>query len=320
MTEPLAKRRRLDSGVHKPFVSPLKHRPSDPTATPPPKAASNAGIFKKPALPSTPGRASNIATPTPLRTVHTPINKLTSVNTTTTTPSSASTHSTIALQSQLTALRTSLDTLRQAQRLLTPKPTSTSNSNDSDLASLTSKWQAATRLAVEELYTSAVERMNRLGGVSAWREGERQKKERMEEWRRDDERIEEERVLSELDRELVGQIGGGGTGESDDDDRDSGDDKGGRKRARKSERKAEEAELKAAREEMVAARTEARAIARAEREEDGYEAEQKREEEEMDRARGLVGDDNDVSTPTRLILMCCIAEECEDEREKEKRC
>jgi len=288
MADSIAKRRRLDSGVHKPFVSPLKHRVSDSTATPPLKVSSNAGVFKKPALPSTPGsaasrRPSTGSTPTPLRASHTPTNKPVTNNTFTSTTDPSSVHSTIALQSQLTALRTSLDTLRQAQRLLSR------TGGDSDLSSLRDKWQAATRLAVEELYTSAVERMNRLGGVSAWREGERQKKERMEEWRRDDERMEEERVLSEMDRELVGQIGGGGADSDEDDDKD------GRKRARKSERRAEKAALQAAREEMVAARTEAREIARAEMVEDGYEAEQKREAEEMDRAKGLVGDDDDVS-------------------------
>lgn len=44
------------------------------------------------------------------------------------------------------------------------------------------KWKGAGRLAAEELYAGARERVNRMGGVGVLREKEREGRKRREEW------------------------------------------------------------------------------------------------------------------------------------------
>lgn len=205
-SEPLAKRRRL--GVHKPFVSPLKDRSNQA-----PRPTSNDGIFKKPATPSSrlskttnfvPHHPSpSTATPTrpsPLSNITTKTAPPTPHRTLTTPTSISTTSSPTALHQHLLTLRAQLDTLKQAQRIL-------SQQKASELASLRDKWRIATRAAAEELYANVKERVNRMGGVSAWREGEMKRRERVEEWARED------RERAEMEEDAIS--------EDDDDDDDS---------------------------------------------------------------------------------------------------
>jgi len=292
--EPLAKRRKL--GVHKPFVSPLKRRIDHPA-----RPTSSNGIFKKPAPPAsalnktTNFTSHNPSTPTPSRTRSSlassstnphpaPTPNHTFISPLSTSPSS----STTALHQNLLTLRSQLDTLQQTHRIL-------SQDKATELSSLRDKWRTVTRLAAEELYANVKERVNRMGGVSAWREGEMQRRERVEEWAREDrERAErEEDVISSDDEDS----------EDDDDDEEEEDNEASsakrtpaQKARLKAERKANRAASRASRLEARDARREARAIVKAEMadENEEVEAQGRAAATEADLEKGLIGRDDDV--------------------------
>lgn len=68
-----------------------------------------------------------------------------------------------ALLLQLSQLRTALDTSQQAVKI-------TNSNTDAELENLISKWKTASREAAEELFRGARDRVNKMGGVGAWRE------------------------------------------------------------------------------------------------------------------------------------------------------
>jgi hypothetical protein len=68
-----------------------------------------------------------------------------------------------ALHLQLRQLRQSLETAQQALKLESSPTTAT------DLESIIHKWKLASRSAAEEVFHSAKERVDRMGGVGAWR-------------------------------------------------------------------------------------------------------------------------------------------------------
>jgi Swi5-dependent recombination DNA repair protein 1 len=78
-----------------------------------------------------------------------------------------------ALFLQLSQLRTAHDTSQQAVKIAT-------SNTDVELESLISKWKTASREAAEELFRGARDRVNKMGGVGAWRE--RTKKQSMGGW------------------------------------------------------------------------------------------------------------------------------------------
>jgi hypothetical protein len=73
-----------------------------------------------------------------------------------------------ALLLQLSTLRQSLDTAQQALKIA-------SSSSDTELETLITKWKLASREAAEEVFRGAKDRVNRMGGVGAWRERSRKK-------------------------------------------------------------------------------------------------------------------------------------------------
>lgn len=134
--------------------------------------------------------------------------------------------------------------------------------------------------------------MNRMGGVAAWRAGEMKKRQRMEDWRRED----EEAAERDLDRkaEILS---------SDDDDDEEGDEDEGNvvpkteeeKKLEKEGRRAQRAAMRVARDEAKLARKEAMENAKFERENDGFAAEEREAARKADREKGLIGNDDDVS-------------------------
>ena len=68
-----------------------------------------------------------------------------------------------ALVFQLSKLRQLLDTAQQALKIQ-------SSNTDAEVEVLIRKWQFVSRHAAEELFASAKDRVNRMGGVGAWRE------------------------------------------------------------------------------------------------------------------------------------------------------
>ena len=71
-----------------------------------------------------------------------------------------------ALTLQLSKLRQAIDTAQQALKIQ-------SSNADTDLDILIRKWQFVSREAAEELFAGARDRVNRMGGVGAWRERNR---------------------------------------------------------------------------------------------------------------------------------------------------
>lgn len=69
---------------------------------------------------------------------------------------------------QLSKLRQSLDTVRQALKI-------ESSDQDAELEVLINKWKHASRDAAEEVFRGAKDRVNKMGGVGAWRERSQKK-------------------------------------------------------------------------------------------------------------------------------------------------
>lgn len=74
------------------------------------------------------------------------------------------------LLNQLSAARASLETSNQALKIET-------SDRDAELEVLTVKWRSASRAAAEEVFAGARDRVNKMGGVGAMRNREKQKTE-----------------------------------------------------------------------------------------------------------------------------------------------
>jgi SEL1 protein len=79
-----------------------------------------------------------------------------------------------ALVLQLSKLRQALDTAQQALKIQ-------SSNTDVELELVIGKWQRISREAAEELFASAKDRVNRMGGVGAWRERNQRQTQRWDE-------------------------------------------------------------------------------------------------------------------------------------------
>ena len=73
-----------------------------------------------------------------------------------------------------------------------------SSTQEAELAGLIAKWRQASRAAAEEVFEAARDRVDRMGGVGAMREREREMVERRRGWDVDDRRAERERRIGEM--------------------------------------------------------------------------------------------------------------------------
>ncbi|KAF2668526.1 hypothetical protein BT63DRAFT_479934 [Microthyrium microscopicum] len=191
-----AKRRRIDKSLHKPFKSPLMptsnsslNRPGSATARPSSAKADEEQLKTPRSAPksqeshlltpssdpqSKPTQAANV----PQRTHRRPV-------------ASSTTKSNRATESAVVSARREVEHLRQALKILT-------STKDDELEGLTIKWRGAARLAAEELYSVARDRVNRMGGVESLRDREREAKERKIEWEREDRQFEYEKRVKEV--------------------------------------------------------------------------------------------------------------------------
>jgi Swi5-dependent recombination DNA repair protein 1 len=171
---PIVKRRKLNSAVNKPFKSPLKTslnqianpRVPSPLASAPVKDASNdhagspnAGSLRTPTLQSTP--LKRMSYPGMRNTSTSPLSASSDPATSREIQNSMRTVRTI--ESNLMKTRQEIDTLDQAIRLVT-------SNKDAELDALAIKWRVAARQAAEEVFAGARDKVNRMGGVGAWRE------------------------------------------------------------------------------------------------------------------------------------------------------
>jgi Swi5-dependent recombination DNA repair protein 1 len=185
-----AKRRRLNNATHtlsKPFVSPLKTTDANNLQTPTKSRRSNViAPANTPYIPSTLAHTINAATSTPLSKLQssrppaiTPVRSNSVRRPAYSTPfakrldpaEQAVQKAITSLEMQIKAVRNDIDALNQAAKY-------TNDSSDNDLEELAIKWKAASQAAAEEIFGSVKERVNRMGGVEAWRDSEKQKYER----------------------------------------------------------------------------------------------------------------------------------------------
>lgn len=170
-----AKRRRLNDpsgALSKPFKSPLRadRKASDSTADKPnpldgeqPSGQGSRAVPPSKALRST--ASSPLLPTTPLRQ-HAQAQLRSSPTKDPTLLSLQRQHS--QLLSTLSSLRNAFDTAQQALKI-------ESSNTDVELESLITKWRHASREAAEEVFRGAKDRVNRMGGVGAWRERTRKK-------------------------------------------------------------------------------------------------------------------------------------------------
>ncbi|KAJ4292544.1 hypothetical protein N0V90_009207 [Kalmusia sp. IMI 367209] len=185
MSTPQAKRRRLNEAtktLHKPFKSPFRtplkpNMGSDPPSSDPPEistpsapaTSNNAPCDERPTTYATKPLLprSNLATPTRPTTKKTP--------------------SKPSLTREILQMRNEIQVLSQAYALAT-------SSKDEDLRVLVDRWRTASRAAAEELFATTRDRVNRMGGVGAWRDREKEQ----QEWK-----IKAEREEMEAERERL---------------------------------------------------------------------------------------------------------------------
>ena len=173
-----AKRRRIindaASSVHKPFKSPLRAN-----KVPSSDSACNKPHREQDDIPALQSKTSPASSPKSNKSLQdtsqsSPVRKLPLCHT------SPRRHSKIdpdhlqlqkqhtALLLQLSKLRQDLDTVQQALKIETAD-------QDKELEQLTSRWRTAAREAAEELFRGAKDKVNKMGGVGAWRERTRKK-------------------------------------------------------------------------------------------------------------------------------------------------
>ena len=201
MSTPQAKRRRLNDATNtlkKPFKSPFRTplRPSigsDPPSSDPPDVNTPAQSTSYTAPLTTPGTARSVpaqpkaipATPAPAPPRF--VKPLASRPSFSSRSPPKKISSKPSLTRELVQLRNEIQILTQAQALAT-------STKDEDLQILIDRWRTASRAAAEELFGSTRDRVNRMGGVGAWKEREKEAKERAMKWDLEEREAERERM------------------------------------------------------------------------------------------------------------------------------
>jgi Swi5-dependent recombination DNA repair protein 1 len=201
MSTPQAKRRRLNEAtktLNKPFKSPFRTplRPgigSDPPSSDPPdvnaptatsipvvhhqpsiNGAQSAAPPKQPLSTPVPSHASK---PLPSRSNYSIPPKAPTKK--------ASTKP--ALTREIMQLRNEMQILSQAHTLAT-------STKDDDLVVLIDKWRTVSRTVAEEIFAATRDKVNRMGGVGAWKAREKEGEERRQQWDREEREAEREKM------------------------------------------------------------------------------------------------------------------------------
>ncbi|KAF2177664.1 hypothetical protein K469DRAFT_602431 [Zopfia rhizophila CBS 207.26] len=183
MSTPAAKRRRLidaSKTLHKPFKSPFRTplKPSS-TANPPEPHSTEASI---PQIPTPANENPAPASKPPQPTAITSLNPSTRLSST---PRPTQKKPSPSLTREIISLRSDIQTLTQAYALAT-------SNKDADLHVLVDRWRIASQAAAEELFAGTRDRVNRMGGVYAWREREKEQNEWRRKWDREEMEAERE--------------------------------------------------------------------------------------------------------------------------------
>ncbi|KAF2820246.1 hypothetical protein CC86DRAFT_459757 [Ophiobolus disseminans] len=196
------KRRRLNEAtktLQKPFKSPFRTplRPdfgSDPPSSDPPEISTPVATSRQVA-PSHPSASSqHVTAPSKLPTTPAPskarVSKPLASRLSFATPSRAPKKKVpgkASLTREIMQLRSDLQILTQAQTLAT-------STKDDDLIVLVDRWRTASRSAAEEIFATTRDKVNRMGGVGAWKAREKEGKERQQQWDMEERQAEREKM------------------------------------------------------------------------------------------------------------------------------
>lgn len=185
MSTPLAKRRKLDSAaaLSKPFKSPMRRPPqdTDKVSTAQSEATSFA-VVEANTNPLIKKSASQVPLPALGPEAQTQHSLTSTASPTVLDGSKPAVHQAsltevrslqrenAALLNQLASVRSTLDTNTQALKI-------SRSTRDLELQRLVGLWRTASRSAAEELFATAKDRVNGMGGLGAWKEKERGRRE-----------------------------------------------------------------------------------------------------------------------------------------------
>jgi ribosomal protein L19E len=91
-------------------------------------------------------------------------------------------------------------------QILSQAHTLATSTKDDDLVVLIDRWRTASRAAAEELFATTRDKVNRMGGVGAWKAREQEGKERQQQWdlevrQAEREKLEQAREKGEIEDE-----------------------------------------------------------------------------------------------------------------------
>lgn len=106
-----------------------------------------------------------------------------------------------SLTREIVQLRSDIQILSQALSLAT-------STKDEDLLRLIDRWRTASRAAAEELFATTRDKVNRMGGVGAWKDREREQKEWKMNAEKEDREAEREKMMEAMEEAKErGEIG-----------------------------------------------------------------------------------------------------------------
>jgi hypothetical protein len=170
-TPPLIKRRRLNNpNINKPFKSPFRNLSRvDGPPTPPQLNTQSSAETTQPSESSPSPTLATKSQPTPktpapgqAKTPTAPLDR--------------------RVTSSIIATRATISTLQQALKILEDPDRS------EQLTALSEKWRCAARLAADAVFAGARDKVNRAGGVGAWRENERERARWRQSWNEQEQR------------------------------------------------------------------------------------------------------------------------------------
>lgn len=205
---PAFKRRRLNA-VNKPFKSPLKTSASQKEHAPGPSLLGSTPVKSisddtHDAFASRAIHSGSFSTPVQNKTYATrPAIRATPTANTSNSPASQEIQDALkqirSLESSLMKARQDIDTLNQAMRLI-------NLTKDAELSDLADKWRVAARQASEEVFAGARDKVNRMGGVGAWRERQREMAERANDWSEQQQDDDDEEEVYDENGDLINVV------------------------------------------------------------------------------------------------------------------
>ncbi|KGO75052.1 hypothetical protein PITC_047350 [Penicillium italicum] len=201
MDKPSSKRRRTDAAtaLAKPFKSPLRRpaptitddTPSKPVA---PRTSEDTQV---PAVPTTPVESNSLSNPPDPTTTPVPPKRKRTLQPFSPFPSQSfqtSDPEILELQKQHRQIKSKVDALITKLEIATQALNLETNPKYIEIPTLITKWRLASQDAADEVFVGAKERVNRMGGMGAWKE---QSKRDATRWGFDEENREREHVDEE---------------------------------------------------------------------------------------------------------------------------